>query len=141
MLRYQRMHGDTEESTTATLQSLVDFVFEWSQQNCLSLNPAKCVWLLVSPFLRLAPVTALSTSEPVLTVSSMPIKKASSLLLIEVQFTENLSWAAHGDAIVKKFNCMLGAIRFAGSVADAKACLIVFACMKLLLSRDYYIAF
>ena len=115
------IHGDTEESTTATLQSLVDSVFEWSQHNCLSLNPMKCVWLLMSPMLRPAPATTSSTSESVLTISSMPITKTSSLRLLRVQFAENLSWAAYGNAIVKKVNCMLGTIWRAGSVVNVKA--------------------
>ena len=71
--------------------------------------------------LRPAPATTSSTNELVLTVSSIPIKKALSLRLLGVQFAENLSWAAHGDAIVKKVNYMLDAIRRARSIANAKA--------------------
>ena len=84
------------------------------------------------------PLITSSTSEPVLIVSSMPIKKASPLRLLEVQFVKNRSWAAYGDAIVKRVNCLHCAIRRAVSVANSK---LIFVCMKPLLSRDSYIAF
>ena len=51
----------------------------------------------------------------------------------ECIFSDNLSWAAHGEAKVKKVNCMLGE-----ELPTPKS---VFECMMLLLSQDYYIAF
>ena len=116
-------YGDSEAEAVTSLQGLVDIISTWSANNYLRLSTTKSVWIVISPELKKSsqPVDINSrTNQRIgLNLFSVPLQKVSSLHLLGVLISDNLSWNQHVSSVCIKINSMLGAIRRAGSVANA----------------------
>ena len=76
-------------------QSIADCVMEWSRGNRVHLNPSKCKELRIS-FAKKPAVF-----DPVV-VYSKELKVVNCIKLLGLTFSNNLTWNAYIDEVVKK---------------------------------------
>ena len=62
---------------------------DWICQQCLSLQPAKCCYMLVSR------KRTSSLPPPILYVSGTPLQRVTSVRYLGVELTQDLSWSLH----------------------------------------------
>jgi hypothetical protein len=104
-LIFREIKGDTD---IATLQSDLDTLNWWSNNNALQLNPSKCNVMCITRR-KVKPV-------PSYNVNNTTLATTDSLRLLGVTVCSDLSWNCHVNNTVKKCNKLLGFIRIvAGS--------------------------
>ena len=91
------------DSDVVTLQKDLSTLHWWSENNALQLNPQKCQVMSIS--------RRKNKPIPVYSVSDVQLSHASSLRLLGVQISADLTWNEHVSIVTKKCNKLMGFLR------------------------------
>ena len=91
------------DSDVAILQNDLNTLDWWSENNALQLNPLKCQVMCIC--------RRRNKPSPVYYVSNTQLSEASSLRLLGVQVSADLSWNEHVSNVTKKCNRLIGFLR------------------------------
>ena len=84
------------------LQLDINTLVDWICQQCLSLQPAKCCYMLVSR------KRTSSLPPPILYVSGTPLQRVTSVRYLGVELTQDLSWSLHISHLCAKAWQLIG---------------------------------
>ena len=84
------------------LQLDINTLVDWICQQCLSLQPAKCCYMLVSR------KRTSSLPPPILYVSGTPLQCVTSVRYLGVELTQDLSWSLHVSHLCAKARQLIG---------------------------------
>ena len=84
------------------LQLDINTLVNWICQQCLSLQPAKCCYMLVSR------KRTSSLPPPILYVSGSPLQRVTSVRYLGVELTQDLSWSLHASHLCAKARQLIG---------------------------------
>lgn len=96
----EAIHSDA----TTALQSDLDTISSWSNENNTNLNPKKCKEMIICPLKML-------TDLAPLTINGVPLEKVSSHKILGLIIKDNIKWNDNIDDIVCKASKRLYIIR------------------------------
>ena len=111
--------GSIVNEATIVLQDLLNVVRNWSFNNCLRLNPAKCVAMCIMPSKRKA--GANSSNITSLKIDTSEIAYASSVKILGVVITTDLDWRQQARAVRTKMAAKLSVLRRIGGSLNTRA--------------------
>lgn len=97
-----QMYNDTEQ--TNVMQSELDRLKQWSDDNLMRLNPSKCHFMITN-FQRVPPV------PPTFRIGNTSITQSNCIKLLGIHVQDNLKWDSQVDAMCKSFQRKLYFLR------------------------------
>jgi hypothetical protein len=93
--------GDTFTTACLIMQSFLNIVNQWSVEYGLTISPAKCYAMFISPKVKTD-----ATIQASLYIGEAQLPIVTSMRILGVTFTNDLSWHVHSNAIRKKISSM-----------------------------------
>jgi Reverse transcriptase (RNA-dependent DNA polymerase) len=107
------VYGSSSTAVCQAMQALLRIVSDWSTEHGLTISVAKCFVMHISPKKK----DAKFSCAP-LFLDNVALPVVSSLRILGVTFSNDLSWRAHHDAVRKKVASMTGVIHRFGHVLN-----------------------
>ena len=118
------------ETASFTLQSLLNIVCLRSADNCLHLNPIKCLSVIIAPSKWKAAAASITPTCKLL-VNGSAISTVSSIKILGVIFTSELGWQKQALAVCSKVARKLLVLqRFGGMLNTWTQALFYKMCVK-----------
>ena len=117
-------------SKLSTLQQAADYIYDWSQENHLQLNPSKCKEIRTC-FKRTPP------SFPGVSIEGVEFETVSSAKVLGVTISSDLKWSAHIDSITTKAARRLCLLRQLKRAGIASSDLVLFYCSVIRSVLEY----
>jgi len=107
--------GSTHAASCSAMQTLLTLVHDWSTEYGLTISPTKCHAMCISPKAKYD----ISTQAVLLYIGSALLPIVTSMRILGVIFTNDLSWHVHCSATRKKISSLTGVIQRFGSILNA----------------------
>ena len=117
-------------SKLSTLQQAADYIYDWSQENHLQLNPTKCKEICTC-FKHTPP------SFPGVSIEGVEFETVSSAKVLGVTISSDLKWSAHIDSITTKAAKRLYLLRQLKRAGIAPSDLVLFYCSVIRSVLEY----
>ena len=111
--------GPTAHAAETALQTLLNTVYQWSTDNCLHLNPAKCLSMIIAPSKQKAAAAA-SAPRCAPRINGSAVSTATSIKILGVIFTSELEWQEQARAVRAKVARKLAVLQRIGGTLNTR---------------------